>query len=125
MIDIPYIDKQYYDDDYQGKPIEDVAEFERTAKRASDNIDELTSYSIKNNLPDVQMDLVKKATAAMIEHYALNGGYEASNQPGMGNVSIGSFSYNAGDSASGEVPSNVVGYLKYSGLLYKGIGTYG
>ncbi len=123
-----YIDKDYYDNDYQGIPMDNEEEFNRCVKRASDAIDELTGFSIvEDKLIPFQLNMVKKATAIMTEHFIMNGGYESSKQSdGMTSVSIGPFSYSAGDSASSSngVTSNVTAYLDSAGLMYRGIGVY-
>ncbi|WP_353625728.1 hypothetical protein [Bacillus sp. JCM 19041] len=70
---------------------------------------------------------VMKATAAQVEFYELNGGYEiALTGDDATGVSIGKFSYGGGQRASGgENPAfsrNLLDYLAPTGLLYSGVG---
>lgn len=124
-----YIDKTYYDDEFQGDPVEDVSEFNRLAQRASEQIDQLTMYRINDiqKWPDFIQTQIKKATASIVEQYAMNGGYEAVSSSTLTNVSIGSFSYQEG--ADGSVNANIekVAYkhLAPTGLLYRGVSTHG
>ena len=120
-----YVDENYYNNEYLGTPVDD-GEFDRLAKRASEEIDSLTGYKIKEleSLHPRVQEQVKKAVCAHIESFQTQGGYEASQQE-LNNVSIGSFSYSAGDSAtSGKVPAGVINHLKYTGLLYAGVRTW-
>ncbi|MGJ9460290.1 hypothetical protein [Oceanobacillus sp. CF4.6] len=119
-----YIDKTYYDDTYLGTPIDDVAEFNRTAQRASDVIDRLTHYRIdESTLSAFQLNQLKMATAVLVEHYAMNGGYDAvMESEGMASVNVGSFSYSSNSGV--KVPTDVISHLSTAGLIYSGIGTY-
>ncbi|SEP56917.1 hypothetical protein SAMN05216232_0185 [Virgibacillus subterraneus] len=125
---MPYIDKAYYDDTYKGTPVEDVAEFNRLAQRSSEVIDQLTSYTIANyeftQLATFLQDQVKKAVCAQVEHYALNGGYDAVNAGKLSSVSIGSFNYTEKESKNNnsKISSDAVDFLTPTGLLYSGIG---
>lgn len=129
-----YIDKQYYDDEFQGESIEDDAEFNRVAKRASEIIDQLTMYKLAINglesLTDFQQEQVKKATAAQVEFYQLKGGYaEVESGEDFSNFSIGSFTYSKGGASDNKqadrISPSTMTYLEPTGLLYRGIGTYG
>jgi len=125
-----YVDKDYYDNVYLGATIVDADEFERLAKRASEVVDQLTHYRIKNldDLVEPIRERVKQAVCAQIEFYVLNGGYEATmQQSDLQSVSIGSFSYAQSGSTSesltnAPIGKNVLGYLSQTGLLYSGIG---
>lgn len=125
-----YVDKDYYDNVYLGAKIIDDDEFERLAKRASEVVDQLTHYRIKNldDLVEPIRERVKQAVCAQIEFYVLNGGYDETIQQGdMQSVRIGGFSYTQGGSSNQSQSSlpigkNVLGYLKPTGLLYSGIG---
>ncbi|MRG87001.1 head-tail connector protein [Salinibacillus xinjiangensis] len=120
-----YIDKAYYDGEYKGTPVGDVDEFARLEQRAGEVIDELTNYTIANyeftQLATFVQEQVKKATAAQVEHYVLNGGYEAIQGENLSNVRIGSFSYTE-ESASNEVSQKAYKLLAPTGLLYRGLG---
>ncbi|WP_153124670.1 hypothetical protein [Peribacillus tepidiphilus] len=130
-----YIDKQYYDNEYKGVPIADESTFNRLAERASDVIDEMTEYKIQdfNTLTTFQQTQVKKATAAQIE-YMVTSGESVIHGSNFGSVSIGSFSYSEGAKGSNDSRINrneqrtspaVIGYLKPTGLLYRGVSVYG
>jgi hypothetical protein len=121
-----YIDKTYYDSEYKGTPISDEDEFNKTAERASDVIDQLTSYTIANydfeRLATFLQTQVKKATAAQVEYFLLNGGYEATQQSELTSVNIGAFSYQEGNNQI--TNDTVIGHLTPTGLLYRGLGVY-
>lgn len=125
-----YIDKPYYDDDYKGTPVEDVTEFDRLAKRASEQVDIMTSYTAARHpfdqLATFLQDQIKKATASIVEQYALNGGYDAVNGSNHSSVTIGSFSYSEGSDGSvkSNITSNAYDYLRPTGLLYRGVHTH-
>lgn len=131
---MPYIDKKYYDDEFNGESVEDVTEFDRMTKRASEVIDQLTMYKVAMNglesLNDFQQEQAKKATAAQVEFYQLKGGYtEVESGEDFSNFSIGSFTYSKGGASSNKqadrISPSTMTYLEPTGLLYRGIGTYG
>lgn len=132
---VAYIDAEYYNNVYKGL---DVGEdFERYAERASDLIDQVTGYKIADLAalhPRIQ-ELVKKATAAQVEFYVLNGGPEGvdGNDGGFNQVAIGSFQYQtarmgqqtpAGKQEHRVAPA-ALAYLEPTGLLYRGVWVYG
>lgn len=122
-----YIDKTYYDETYKGVPIDNADTFSRLSERASDMIDQITGYKIKdiNDLTAFQQSQVKKATAAQTEFLAISGSESAVHGDSFQSVGIGSFNYskNTGESEKRISPS-VVGYLKQTGLLYSGVSVY-
>lgn len=124
-----YIDKDFYDNVYKGTPIDDSAEFERLAERASDMIDQITQYVLKNiefeRLAQVLQDMVKKATAAQTEYLFQNGESIIHDNGDLNNVSVGNFSYSTGNGGNNRISPAVYDYLKYSGLLYTGVHTHG
>ena len=129
---MPYVDKEFYTNEYQGAPLDDEAEFPRLSQRASDIIDQLTSYRIKTleDWPEFIQTQVKKAVCAQIEFYQLKGGYEeVESGEDYSNFAIGSFSYSKGGASSNKqadrVSPSVVTYLRPTGLLYTGIGAHG
>jgi hypothetical protein len=132
-----YIDKQYYDNNYNGVPIADESTFNRLAERASDVIDQMTGYLLHGQeftqLAQFIQDQVKKATAAQIEYMATSG-ESVIHGSNFGSVSIGNFSYSEGSKGSNDSRINrneqrtspaVIGYLKPTGLLYRGVSVYG
>jgi len=128
---MPYIDADYYKNEFEGVEI-DETEIDRYIKRASDVIDQVTGYKIKDfdNLPEFIQEQVKKATASQVEFFALQGGPEvATSNDDVQSATIGSFSYTKGQSGgssgggqANKVSSSVIDYLKPTGLLYTGIG---
>jgi|SRR5690625_501681 len=132
---MPYVDEDYYNNEYMGEPIEQ-SDFPRFSKRASEVIDQLTNYRIKDleNMPEFIQTQIKKAVCSQIEFYQVNGGYaELDAGEDLSNVSIGSFSYSSGRDSAGNtqnrqakrVSPSALAYLKHTGLLYTGVGTYG
>ncbi|MET3504945.1 hypothetical protein [Halalkalibacter oceani] len=125
---MPYITVDYYKNDYEGVPVED-ADLPRFIKRASEVVDQVTNYAINDFerlAPFVQLQ-VKKATAAQVEFFQLNGGTSISiTGDDVTGVSIGKFSYGGGVRSSGEadqtIAANLIDYLAPTGLLYSGIG---
>ena len=73
---VAYIDVEYYNNTYKGVDAGD--DLDRYIERASDLVDQVTGYKIADLSalhPRIQ-ELVKKATAAQVEFYVLNGGPE-------------------------------------------------
>jgi hypothetical protein len=123
---MPYIDYAFYTDVYKGVPINDSDTFLRLAERASDVIDQITSYQIAlsaNGLNDYStfiQDQVKKAVAAQVEYFHLNGDSIVHGINEFQNVKLGDFSYSSGAAQSAVSPA-VFSYLRQSGLLYRGV----
>ncbi|MBU9711066.1 hypothetical protein [Evansella tamaricis] len=130
-----YIDATYYQEEFRGEPMEDHEEFQRIVRRASDVIDQVTGYKINhiglNSLSSFVLGQVKKATAAQVEFFVLEGVEVQTTGDNLNNVSMGKFSYGKGNqinserSNKGGVSQAVIQYLKPTGLLYSGIGTTG
>lgn len=123
----PYIDESYYKDEYEGEPV-DHADFSKFAKRASDVVDQLTEFEIyKNGLESYDQfvqGLVKRATAAQVEYYQLEGGIAVDvtgQTESSGNFSLSKFSVNDSSSETSKqanrVAPNLVSYLDATGLL--------
>ncbi|WP_281659123.1 hypothetical protein [Halobacillus sp. Cin3] len=128
---MPYIDKSFYDDEYMGLPIPDIEEFKRLSKRASEIIDQMTNYTIKNyeftRMAEFIQEQVKKATAAQTEFLALNG-EEVNHGDSTTSMSIGKFSISEGNRDSQLIGRNpkrtspaVIQYLVPTGLIYAGV----
>lgn len=128
---MPYIDKPFYDDEYMGTPIPDVEEFKRLSRRASETIDQMTNYTIKNyeftQLASFIQEQVKLATAAQTEFLALNG-EEVNHGDSTTSMSIGKFSVTEGNRESQRMSRSqkrtspaVIEYLVPTGLLYAGV----
>lgn len=133
---MPYIDYQFYTNDYKGVPLsEDV--FSSLVGRVSDLIDIATNFKIEaisfEKLPVVIQSRIKKAVAAQLEYIHVNGGIEATQSEGMQQASIGRFSYSKtasqAQSANKSVHQTICpvasDYLRATGLLYSGVATYG
>lgn len=130
---MPYITPEYYIDEYKGA---DAGEdLDRYIQRASDMIDQVTNYALYGvefeRLAQFIQDQVKKATAAQVEFYVVQGGSEEvdAGTHDAGQVRVGSFSY-GGSSRSGassqvgtsRISPTALGFLEPTGLLYRGIG---
>lgn len=121
---MPYIDKNYYDDEYKGMPITDQSLFDRLAVKASDLIDQLTSYKIENinTLTAFQQTQVKKSVSAQIEYMATTGGELSIHGPsGISNANIGNFNFSQESSSKNIISPAVLEYLRPTGLLYRGV----
>src|SRR5690606_13188923 len=129
---VAYIDADYYTNIYRGADAGD--DLEKYIERASDLIDQVTGYKIRDfdSLPQFIQEQVKKATAAQVEFYVMQGGDEDVNagNTDFARVAIDSFSYSVG-SERGTSNSNrdeqrvspaTLAYLEPTGLLYRGLG---
>lgn len=125
---MPYIDVAYYVDVFKGSSNIPSQELEKAILRASEIIDVITNYALVNtNTGESKIDSqnqfvqnqIKKATSVLVEHYILQGGYDATRQVDVQSADIGDFRFSAKDIE--EVPENVFAYLKNTGLLYSGI----
>lgn len=128
---LPFIDIDYYRNDYGGIEIEDDTELDRLIRRASRDINTLTKRRIGDLStwhPDIQ-DMVKEATAAQVEFLFLNGETASTVVEGAaagGSVRIGSYSESktggpSTTSLGGMYADNVASILLPSGLLYTGV----
>lgn len=120
-----YITKEYYRDDYKGVPVDDDDALERFISRASDKVDVITNYNIKDleSMAPHIINGVKRATAAQVELYAVSGGIE--NVGSVTSVKIGNFQYTEGQEqqqARSDISRDAIDYLRTTGLLYQGIG---
>lgn len=132
---MPYIDDDYYKNEYVGIPISDENTFNRLVKRASDIVDMLTFHKLISidfeKWPDFVQGQVKKATAAQVEYLFTNGETKAMGAGGYGQVSAGNFSY--GDKAGADALSReeemtsaaVIEHLRPTGLFYQGVDVRG
>lgn len=124
----PYINQEYYTNEFEGEEVVET-DFPRFSKRASDVIDQLTSYQIPviglDKFSELVQELVKKATAAQVEYYQLEGlEVDATGQTeSASSVGLGKFNYSTGNTSnsrqSQRVAPNVLGYLDGTGLLKK------
>lgn len=124
-----YIDEEFYNEVFGGESVPED-KFPRYSKRATDVIDQLTDYQIKkiglDNFSDLVQELIKKATAAQVEYYQLEGievDSTGNTESGAG-FSLGKFSYSSSGGSSSNrqsnrVSSNALGYLEHTGLIRK------
>lgn len=120
-----YIDYQFYTNTFKGVSL-DEGTFNSLVDRANDFIDIATNYRI-TNFEDLHLNIqlrVKKAVAAQVEHMHLNGGIEDMQTDDVFSVSIGSFSFSS-NQTSKTISDMSKRYLLATGLLYRGVSTYG
>ncbi|OOR18163.1 MULTISPECIES: head-tail connector protein [Bacillus cereus group] len=133
---MPYIDVDYYNNDYEGTPVSDEVLLRRMIKRASEQIDSIIGYKLQgvdfDKVAPFIRDQVKKATAAQVEFLAINGETSATVSEGGGGFSVGAYSENGMSAGATDAPSHydryaitVVDYLKHTGLLYAGVCVHG
>lgn len=121
-----YIDEKYYKDDYMGELVEET-DFPRFSKRASEAVDQMTSYQIVkigiDNLADHSKELIKKATAAQVEYYQENGLDVNVNGSSQGDsFSVGKFSVKSETKTNrqaGRFSPAAIGFLSGTGLIQK------
>ena len=137
---MPYIDIDFYLNEYYGAYEGDPSGFPRIAQKATDIIDALTNHQIPRYggldryAPFIQRQ-VKLATAAQVEYFVAMGGWEEvvnSQLDSLGSVRLGNFNYGvSGDSTGNQndlakmTASMAKIHLAPTGLLYRGIGTRG
>lgn len=127
---MPYIDYEYYTEDYKGIQIDEDT-FNRLVRRASEIIDMLTNYVIRTlefeRWASFLQEQVKKATAAQVEYLHTHGESNAMGAGELGQVSAGNFSYNVGsdglDRRQKMVSTAVIEHLSPTCLLYQGVET--
>ena len=129
---MPYIDLDYYENDYKGTPV-DAESFNRLSRRASEQIDTLTHHRLigttLDQCPELIQNCVKKATAAQVEYLVMYGEEKAMGAGDYTTVRAGNFSYGgAGDSATSREQSmyseSVKNHLIPTGLMYAGVDVY-
>lgn len=121
----PYIDEDYYKKEFEGETVES-ADFPRLSKRASDVVDQLTGYEIAEKGLDSYeqfiQGLVKRATAAQVEYYQIEGiEIDATGQSESDGFSLSKFSVNSSSSQTSRqtkrVAPNTLSYLEATGLV--------
>lgn len=115
-----YVDAQYYSLLYYGISVE--SDFDRLAKRASDDVDIACNYGIVlDDLSPQQLGQLKNAVAAQIEYYVVNGD-EYNNSAAGGSVSVGSYSESAGNGqrSPAALCPRAMAYLEQTGLIFRG-----
>jgi hypothetical protein len=126
---MPYIDSNFYLNVYKGLPFGAAADLDRLILRANDVMDLLTNYIFVtggvdfNTYNSILKTQVQKATAALVEHYVRNGGYDAAKTSGvLASAGLGSFNFSLkGGTSVEEVPADVLNLLYPTGLLYTGV----
>jgi len=133
---MPYIDVDYYNNEYKGTPVSDTSLLERLITRASEQIDHIIDYKLEgvnfDQLAPFINKQVKKATAAQVEFLAINGETSATVSEGTGGFSVGSYSedgVSAGDNNAAnfytQYAISVPKFLRPTNLLYTGVCVYG
>ncbi|WP_242227172.1 hypothetical protein [Bacillus cereus group sp. BfR-BA-01315] len=133
---MPYIDVDYYNNEYKGTPVSDASLLDRLITRASDQIDHIVNYKLEgvdfDKLAPFIKKQVKKATAAQVEFLAINGETSATVSEGGGGFSVGSYSedgVSAGDNNTSnfytQYAISVTKFLRPTGLLYAGVCVHG
>ena len=123
---MPYIDSDFYLDIYNGLDASSPDELNKNILRANDTIDLLTNYIFVtggvdfNSYNSILKAQVQKATAALVEHYIINGGYDALKQSqSISGAGIGAFNVSTKDVQ--EIPDTVFSLLYSTGLMYTGV----
>lgn len=124
-----YVDQDYFMDKYYPSVEISEADFEPLAERASDIVDELTMYKVKENgigsYSDFVQDQIKRAVCAQVEFLYYNG-IEASfgggdrNGYSIGNTSITKALQSSGESGNPRINPSTIKALMPTGLLYRG-----
>lgn len=127
---MPYIDYQYYTDDYKGVSI-DASTFSSLVVRASDAIDSITRSFYQFN--DLETDVAfrknkfKKAVASQVEYFHEVGSTTTYGMNEPSSVTIGRTSQSGGSSNNDSQTNTLLSpdaymYLRDTGLLYRGLG---
>jgi hypothetical protein len=122
---MPYVDKAYYSDTYNGEAVSD-SDFPSFLLRASEMIDELTSYRMDPDAlllePADMQTRFKNAVCAQIEYINANGGTELYTGDNLQSAGLGKFNYSAVGSGSTRIIAPMANtYLYPTGLLYRGL----
>jgi hypothetical protein len=119
-----YIDKQFYDEVFNGTPIDEEA-FAGLEMKASNAIDSATNYRLTGKdlqkQPIFIQDNLKMAVAAQMEFMNSQGGGMLLHGSSPASVSIGGFSYSEGGSGAKALSEMAYGFLSAAGLLYMGV----
>lgn len=120
-----YIDEDYYLNTFKGEASNE--DLSLIISRASDMVDILTMYKIKdiNSVDAFTKNQIQKATAAQTEFIIKNGGLANLDvNGGSESVTVGKFSYSKNSSTSSskdQISSFTLEYLFPTGLLYRGL----
>lgn len=120
-----YVDYDYYTQQYKGELI-DKEDFKHLLERAGEIVEEMCMYRITpNHLQEYDIyiqERVKMAICAQIEYLDANGGGEIDNGGEFQSVSLGKFSYSAGNENGGQrsYAPRALRFLIPTGLLYRG-----
>lgn len=118
-----YIDEDYYLNTFKGETSNE--DLSLIISRASDMVDILTMYKIKdiNSVDAFTKNQVQKATAAQTEFIIKNGGLANLDVASSSeSVTVGKFSYSNSNANSKErYSATALEYLFPTGLLYRGL----
>ena len=125
-----YVDQDYFMNKYFPSAEIPDEDFNSLAERASDIVDELTMYKVKENgldsYSDFVQDQIKRATCAQIEYMNYNGietAFGGGDQNGysIGNTSITQMRSGSGSSSdTPRISPMAIKMLMPTGLLYRG-----
>jgi len=127
-----YIVSTDYTTTYKGIAI-DSASFDRIALRASDEIDTLTMYAVRNagiaTFTAEDQERIKLATCALAEGLALQDAATDSTGIMATSEKVGSYSYSGGDTASynkvwSDALDKAENFLLFTGLLNRTVGRW-
>jgi hypothetical protein len=125
-----YINYAYYTDEYIGETIAE-SDFTRYLNRAEEAVDILTAFTIRQNGIDAYdaftQTQIKKAVAAQVEYYVLEGidiatGGKTATGFTVGKVSVqGGGSVGNSNGATTIACPKAIAMLEPTGLLYRGV----
>lgn len=118
-----YIDEDYYLNNFKGETSNE--DLSLIISRASDMVDILTMYKIKdiNSVDAFTKNQIQKATAVQTEFIIKNGGLANLDVASSSeSVTVGKFSYSNSNANSKErYSATALEYLFPTGLLYRGL----
>lgn len=124
-----YVDQDYFMNKYFPSAEIPDEDFVPLAERASDVVDELTMYKVKenglDNYSDFVQDQIKRAVCAQIEYMNYSGietvyGGGDRNGYSIGNTSITKALQGSGSSDNPRISPTTIKMLMPTGLLYRG-----
>lgn len=125
---MPYVEKEYYDNQYMGMPIPDE-DFTRIAARAGDIVDAMTRQMVASrgldSFPQQVQELFRRAVCAQMEYIALNGmetatmGFTGESYT-VGHVSVSGGGTAATGAKAMACPASVM-LLEQTGLMGRGV----
>lgn len=127
---MPYVDKEYYLNEYGGEPVNE-SDFPGLRSRAEEIVEEMTRYRVTPisflALPEHIQEAVKKAVCAQLEYLDANGWSDLDNGCDLQSATLGKFNYSRASSGTGSTQQSIYSprarrILMPTGLLYRGGG---